>query len=121
MIERSKNEPKLFYRYISGKMKSREGVDKLKVEGTVYRDALQQAEVMNKSFQTVFTRESKFKIINIIAMECLMENIKVDVKEVKQPMENQDVRKALGADGVSFWIMKECSNQLAVYIRPGVN
>ena len=34
----------------------KEGVDKVKVEGTVYEDALQQVEVMNKSFHTVFTR-----------------------------------------------------------------
>ena len=50
-------------------MKSTEGIDKLKVEDTVYEDALQQAEVMNKSFQMVFTRESEFKMNNIIAME----------------------------------------------------
>ena len=57
-MEKQKNKPKLFYRYINGKIKNREGVDKLKVEDTVYKDALQQAEVMNKSFQTVFTREN---------------------------------------------------------------
>ena len=38
--------------------KSREGVDKLKVEGTAYKDALQQAQVMNNSLHTVLTRES---------------------------------------------------------------
>ena len=50
----------------------------------MYEDALQQAEVMNMSFQTVFTRESEFRINNNIATKYLMENIKVDVKEVKQ-------------------------------------
>ena len=88
-------------------MKSREGVDKLKVEGTVCEDALQQAEVMNKNFHTVCTRESEFRMNNIITMEYLRENIKVHVKEVKQLMENQDVRKAPGPDGVSSWILKE--------------
>ena len=39
IIEKCKIEPKLFYRYINGKMKSKGGVDKLKVEGTVYKDA----------------------------------------------------------------------------------
>ena len=64
-------------------MKSREKVDKLKVEGTVYEDVLQQAEAKNKSFQTVFTREIEFRINNIITMEYLMENVKVDVKDGK--------------------------------------
>ena len=41
-----------------------------------------------------------------------MENIKVEV-EVKKLMESQDVKKAPASEGVSNWIMKECSNQLA--------
>ena len=45
-------------------------------------------------------------------MKNLMENTQVDVKEVKQLMESQDVRKVPGPDGVPNWIMKECSNQL---------
>ena len=56
----------------------------------MYEDALQQDEVTNKCFQTVFTRESEceFRMNNIIAMENLMQNIKVDVIEVKQLMES---------------------------------
>ena len=46
IIEKCKNESKVFYRYINEKIKNREGVDKLKVEGIVYKDALQQAEVL---------------------------------------------------------------------------
>ena len=42
-------------------MKSKEGVDKLMVEGTVYEDALKQAEVMNKSFQTERSRRRRSK------------------------------------------------------------
>ena len=49
----------------------------------------------------------------IIAMENLVENTKIDVKEVKKLMENQDIKKVPRPDGVSNWIMKECSNQLA--------
>ena len=39
-----------------------------------------------------------------------MENINVDIKQVKQLMESQDVRKVPGPDEVLNWIMKECSN-----------
>ena len=44
-------------------------------------------------------------------MEYLIENIKVDIKEVKQVMESQDVGQAPSQDGVSNCIMNECSNQ----------
>ena len=82
-------------------MKSREEVDKLKVEGTVYEDALQQAEVMNKCFQTVFSRESEFRMNNGTGKENLMENIKMNVIEVKNLMESH-VRKVPGPDGVKL-------------------
>ena len=39
---------------------------------------------------------------NIIAMDNFIENIKVDIKEVKQLMENQDVRKVPDPDGVKL-------------------
>ena len=53
-------------------------------------------------FQTVCTRESEFRMNNIIAMDNFIENIKVDIKEVKQLMENQDVRKVPDPDGVKL-------------------
>ncbi len=42
-----------------------------------------------------------------------LEEIQITVQEVKKIMEGSDVRKALGLDGVSSWILKECSKQLA--------
>ena len=40
-----------------------------------------------------------------------------DVQEVKEIMKDLDVNKAQGPDGVSNWIMKECSEQLAEVIH----
>jgi len=50
MIEKCKDEPKMFYRYINGKIKNKEEINRLKVNAIVYEDALLQAEVMNKCF-----------------------------------------------------------------------
>ena len=80
-------------------MESREGVDKLKVEGTVYDNAFQQAEVMNKCFHTVFTRESEFRMNNIIAIGNVMEDMKVDIKQSKTTYRKP--RKVPDSDGVS--------------------
>jgi len=115
IVEKCKDEPKLFffYRYVNGKMKTKEGINRLKVDGVVYEDALPQAEVMNKCFQSVFTRESEFEEVDGGSKDTVLEEIQVDIQEVKKIMESQDVSKAPGPDGVSNWIMKECSNQLA--------
>ena len=61
IIEKCKYEPKLFYGYINWKIKNRKGVDKPKLESTVYKDALQLTEVINKCFQAVLTRESELE------------------------------------------------------------
>ena len=50
---------------------------------------------------------------NIIAMENLMKNIKVDIKQVKMLMDSHDVTKVPSPNGVSNWIMRENNNQLA--------
>ena len=113
VIEKCKEEPKLFYRFINGKLKSKEGISNLKVDGVIYEDAYSQAEIFNKSFQSVFTKESSFVESCEVAGSQALEKVEVDVAEVKKIMETEDVRKCPGPDGVSNWILRECSDQLA--------
>ena len=49
----------------------------------------------------------------MVDQRTVLDEIQVDIQEVKKVMESQDVRKASGPDVVSNWIMKECSKQLA--------
>ena len=112
VMEKCKSDPKLFYRHVNGKMKKREGIVSLEVDGVVYDRAEEMSEVMNKCFQKVFTEEGDF--------ECLREDIGVGVlrevevlrRNIKKLMEDLDVNKAPGPDGVSNWILKECRDQL---------
>lgn len=52
-----KSESKMFYRYITGKMKQKVGIGRFKVGDTVYEEDHSICEIMNKKFQEVFTRE----------------------------------------------------------------
>ena len=54
VVEKCENEPKLFYRYINGKMTGKETIDKLTKEGRVYQTAEEMSELMNESFRSVF-------------------------------------------------------------------
>ena len=65
MINNVKTNQNFCINYVNEKIKNSKGVDKLKVEGTVYEDALQRA---------VLTRESESRM-NIIAMENLIHNL----------------------------------------------
>ncbi|XP_050695649.1 uncharacterized protein LOC126985138 [Eriocheir sinensis] len=60
IIDKCKDQPKLFYRRVNGKIKNKETIDKLKMDGATYEDPAEMAEVMNNSFHRVFTKEDKF-------------------------------------------------------------
>ena len=57
VVEKCGNEPKLFYKYINGKMKCTETIDKIVKGERTYQTAEGLNEDMNESFKTVFTEE----------------------------------------------------------------
>jgi len=46
-----------------------------------------------------------------------LKDIHITVEEVRKAMEEQDVAKAFGPDGISNWVLKRCSHQLAEKIH----
>ncbi len=63
IIKKCKEEPTMFYKFINGKLKTKEEISKVKVEGIIYEGAYSQMEIINKSCQLVFTRESSFIVM----------------------------------------------------------
>ena len=109
---------KLFYNFINGKFKVREDITKVKVEGKIAEDPEEMAEVFNRCFQSVFTKEQEFREgIAIMNNGNGLKEAASSTEEVKIMLDNLDVRKAMGPDGVSNWILKECSTQLAGVIH----
>ncbi|XP_050714228.1 uncharacterized protein LOC126997279 [Eriocheir sinensis] len=113
IIDKCKDQPKLFYRHVNDKLKNRETINKLKMDGTAYEDPAEMAEVMNNSFHRVFTKEDEFVQPPGQERGRVMQEIQLTVQEVKESLNKLDVRKATGPDEVSGWILKECSEQLA--------
>ena len=72
---------------------------------------------MNKCFQLVFTKEKNFEGEREEHKANVLREMHMDVQEVKKMMIDLDVSKVQGPDGVSNWIMKECSEQLAEIIH----
>ena len=87
MVEKCENEPKLFFKYINGKMKSTETIDKIVKGGKTYQAAEELSEIMNESFKQVFTEEEAFTEPSMIEA---WEGLKIMVQK-------QDV----GSDGKS--------------------
>ncbi len=98
-------------------MKNIEGISRLKVNGQMYEDPAELAKIMDRSFQSVFTKERTFVWQSEMSEEMGLEEIQVTEEDVQKQMEGLDVRKAPGPDGVSGWILKECNQQLTWVIH----
>uniref|UniRef100_A0A0P4VWZ9 Reverse transcriptase domain-containing protein n=1 Tax=Scylla olivacea TaxID=85551 RepID=A0A0P4VWZ9_SCYOL len=107
IVGKCKEEPRLFYRYINGKMKHREGISKLKREGRIYETTGEMHELMNESFQSVFTKETDFMALKVVS-----QNEGIQKIQIKKMLEELDVRKAMGPDHINGWILKECREQM---------
>ena len=83
------------------------------------RDAM---VVFNKSFISVFTTQHNFReaIVGQKNGEGMLDFVP-SLEEIKDILEKFDVRKAMGPDGVSNWILRECSSQLAGVMQNIIN
>ena len=60
VVEKCGDEPKLFYKYVNGKVKCKETLDKIIKGGKTYQTAEELSEIMNESFKSIFTVDGTF-------------------------------------------------------------
>ena len=112
IVEKCKDQPKLFYKFVNGRLKEKQSIERLRLNGTTYYDPNEQAEIMNKSFESVFTKEREMVNEEGKEREKVLRYIDLEVQEVRKLLEDLDVRKALGPDSISNWVLKECREEL---------
>ncbi|MPC51500.1 hypothetical protein E2C01_045346 [Portunus trituberculatus] len=69
------------------------------------------SEITNKSFKTVFTEKEIFTEPNRVLHCRGLQEIIVHNEDIGRLLDNLDVRKEKGPDGVSGWALKECKEQ----------
>ena len=119
VIDKCKEQPKLFYRYVNGKLKNKHDIGKLRKENIEYTEDQEMAEVMSDHFSEVFTRETnRNEETEQQRKSPPLRDIIVEREDIEQEIRNLDVRRAHGPDEISNWILKECKEELAdkVYI-----
>jgi hypothetical protein len=112
----AKKNPKAFYAYAKSKMKTQDTIPDLKDSGgTLYTSDLGKADVLNKFFSSVFTREDLSSI-----PECTERNLNstlstIDIKTecVLKLLKSLDVSKSPGPDNVHPRILRELADELA--------
>ena len=67
------------------------------------------AEVFNRCFQSVSTKEQEFREETTVVNNRNGLKEVLSTEEIKNMLDMVDVRTAMGPNGVSNWILKECS------------
>lgn len=112
IVEKCKKQPKLFYRFVNRKLKSKETIARLQGEQGMIDDPKSMANLLNTRFQQVFTREPIFEQPSENEGGYKLEEIKIQKREIIKLMEELDEEKAMGPDEVSGSILKECKEEL---------
>ena len=117
IIEKCKDQPKLFYGYVNSKLRNKKDIVKLKVDGKEYEEDIEIATIMSDHFQSVFTDESDTREEDgLISCTEPLENVETTVLEIKRLLEELDENKAQGPDEIAARILKECRDELAGHI-----
>ena len=111
IVDKSESDPKMFYKFINEKLQKKESVDKVKVGDNIYEDIDVIVEKLNENFCKVFTEETQFSR-GMVSEVRGMEDIAVTRGEIVEIIGQLDVNKAMGPDGVSGRVIKECQEQL---------
>ena len=115
IIDKCKEEPKLFYKHLKRKLNRREDIKTIRENGQIYENDKDISEVMNNNFQKVFTKESEFcerEMRDGVVPVAAMEEVKVNKRELQELMKALDGTKSMGPDEVSGQILKECHEEL---------
>ena len=111
VVENCDSDPKMFYKFINGKLNKREAIEKVKVGEEIYEDAGNIAEILNNNFCKVFTKEEHFTGERPTEIK-QMQDIMVTKEDIEKIINNLDINKSMGPDGISGRLLKECKAQL---------
>ena len=77
------------------------------MDRVIYEDPKAMADVMNGSFNEIFTKEREFVRPRDVQDQGRMEDFQVTIQEINNTLKSLDGRKATGPDGVSGRIYTE--------------
>ena len=105
-----KDKPKVFWSYIKSKSKTRDKIcDLMQEDGELTSNNKEKAEVLNKFFSSVFTRENTDNVPEMPdrQFENILDNITITPEEVLKKLFNLNPSKAAGPDGLHCKLLYE--------------
>ena len=109
---------KKFWGFIKKMKKNSNGVQALKVNGEVITDSKEKANVFNSHFKSVFTNEPADNLPDKgPSPHPLMEEISITTPGIISLLQNLDIHKASGPDGISTRFLKETADVTATLLK----
>ena len=114
---RKNEKAKKFWSFVKSLKKDAFGINSLRENGILKTDTLDKANICNRQFESAFTRESDTEIPSKgTSPFSPMGEITVDPKGVLKLLNNLNIHKASGPDGLSARVLKECSSEISVML-----
>ncbi len=112
--------PRDFWRYVRSRRSDNIGVQTLKVDGRLYTDDQEKAQVLGKQFESVFTHEDPDPS-TLPQMPPSpypdMPPIEINVDGVKKLLQNINVTKAIGPDLIANQSLKIAADEVAPILQ----
>ena len=110
-----KNKPKVFWRYVNSKLKTREKIPILKtVDGSLSVSPREKAETLNSYFSSVFVDEDLTSVPNILEIftQDTLESIDFSEEKLLEKLQQLNPNKSPGPDGWHPYFLRELANEL---------
>ena len=117
LVLQIKENPKAFWSYVKTKTKTRVTVESLiRGDGTVAETDREKADVLNRFFSSVFTKENLATIpqTNGIYNGPLLEDVVITPEEVADKLMSLNPNKSPGPDQIHPRVLKEVSGPISV-------
>ena len=113
-----KRNPKKLFAYVNSKQSTREAINAITDrDGVTHTDGTRIANAINQQFSSVFTRHgARLPFFSRRPYSSSIEHFKFDTGVISERLNKLNRHKSRGADGVSPYVLRECSTAFA-FIR----
>ena len=112
-----KDDPKSFWTYVKDLRKEHQGIADLKSEDHLVSDNKTKADILNKQFSSVFTKEGPGEIPSLGVPYPSIENLVITTEGVETQLQKLDPSKSQGPDNLPPWFLKMIAADLAPIFR----
>ena len=119
LARNSINNPRALYSYMKNKQQVKESIRSLNnTNGISTVDRAEIANILNEQFESVFSVDDGLDTFfeNRTNFICCEEEL-IKRKNIIERLDKLDCNKSSGADGISQFVLKNCSNQISVALE----